>query len=77
MPKITLLPLAALLLGLAACNPNNPADRALGGAVIGANNGAAVGSSVAGAPGAAIGAATDAGLGAPTGALTTPPPPVR
>lgn len=66
MSKIVMLPAATLLLGLAARNPDNPADRALGGA--------AVGGSVAGAPGAAVGAATGAGVGAATGALTTPPP---
>jgi len=75
MSKIVLLPAAALLLGLAACNPYNPADRAMGGAVIGSSTGAAVGASIAGAPGAAVGAATGAGLGATTGVLTTPAPP--
>jgi hypothetical protein len=63
MSKIVMLPAAALLLGLAACDPYNPADRGLGGASIGAGTGAAVG------------AATGAGLGAATGVLTTPAPP--
>jgi hypothetical protein len=40
MSKIVMLPAALLLLGLAACNPYNPADRALG-RVIGAVTGAA------------------------------------
>jgi len=63
MSKLMLVPAAALLLGLAACNPYNPADRALGGAAIG------------GGPGAAVGAGVGAGLGATTGVLTTPVPP--
>jgi hypothetical protein len=63
MSKIVMLPAAALLLGLAACDPYNPADRALGGATIGAGTGAAVG------------VPTGAGLGAATGVLTTPAPP--
>ena len=47
MSKIMMLPAAALLLGLAACNPYNPADRALGGAAIGAGAGAATGAAPA------------------------------
>ena len=74
MIKTVMLPAAALLLGLAACNPNNPADRALGGAAIGAGTGAAIGAAVGGGTGAAVGAATGAGVGATTGVLTTPPP---
>jgi hypothetical protein len=63
MSKIAMLPAAALLLGLAACDPYNPADRALGGPTIGVGTGAAVG------------VPTGAGLGAATGVLTTPAPP--
>ena len=60
MTKILMVPAAvALLFGLAACNPYNPADRALGGAAIGAGTGAAIG----------------AGVGAVAGVATTPPPP--
>ena len=76
MPKILLLPAAgALLLGLAACNPYNPADRALGGAAVGAGAGAATGAAIGGGPGAATGAAIGAGVGAASGVLTTPAPP--
>src|SRR5580704_11607856 len=31
MKKLLVVPAAVLLLGLAACNPSNPADRAVGG----------------------------------------------
>ncbi len=60
------LPFIVLLL-LASCNPYNPGDRALGGAVVGAGAGALIG----GPPGALIGGAAGAGLGL----ATTPPPP--
>jgi len=76
MTKILLLPAAgALLLGLAACDPYNPADRAVGGAAIGAGAGAATGAAIGGGPGAAVGAGVGAGVGAATGVLTTPVPP--
>jgi hypothetical protein len=75
MKKLLLLPAGALLLGLAACNPYNPADRAVGGAAIGAGAGAATGAAIGGGPGAAAGAAVGAGVGAATGVLTTPAPP--
>jgi hypothetical protein len=75
MSKIMLLPAAALVLGLAACNPYDPADRALGGAAIGAGAGAATGAAIGGGPGAAVGAGVGAGVGAATGVLTTPVPP--
>jgi len=63
------------ILGLSACtNPYDPAQRALGGGLLGAGTGAAIGATAGGgqgaAPGAAIGGATDA-LG---GLVTTPPP---
>src|SRR5580693_3511601 len=66
----------ALLLGLAACtNPYDPAQRAVGGGLIGAGAGAAIGAAAGGGTGAAIGAATGGALGAITGVATTPPPP--
>jgi hypothetical protein len=67
---------AALVLGLAGCtNPYDPAQRAVGGGLLGAGAGAAIGGAVGGGPGAALGAAIGGGTGAVTGAATTPPPP--
>ena len=64
-----------LALGLGACtNPNDPGQRALGGAAIGAGSGALIGGLAGGGGGAAIGAAAGAGTGAVVGAATTPPP---
>jgi hypothetical protein len=60
----------AMLLSLAACNPYNPGDRALGGAAIGAGGGALLGAAVGGNP--ATGALIGAGVGAIGGAATTP-----
>jgi hypothetical protein len=66
----------ALLLGTAACtNPYDPAQRAVGGGLIGAGAGAAIGAAAAGGSGAATGAIVGGALGAVTGVLTTPPPP--
>jgi len=62
----------ALLFGLAACYPYNPAGRAVGGATLGAGAGTAIGSAAAGGTGAALGATVGAGTGAVVGA---PPPP--
>jgi len=56
---------------LAACNPYNPADRAVGGDLAGAGVGAAIGEAAGGGPGAATGGA----VGAVTGLATTPAPP--
>jgi hypothetical protein len=76
MKKLLVLPAAgALLLGLAACNPYDPAQRAVGGGLVGAGVGAAIGGAAGGGPGAAIGAATGGAMGAVTGVVTTPPPP--
>ncbi len=76
MKKTLMVPGAvALMLGLAACNPYDPGQRALGGAAIGAGAGAAIGAAAGGGTGAAIGAATGGVVGAVTGAATTPPPP--
>jgi hypothetical protein len=67
---------AGMILALASCtNPYDPAQRAVGGGLIGAGAGAAIGAAAGGGPGAAIGAATGGALGAVTGVVTTPPPP--
>src|SRR5260370_35564379 len=65
-----------LVLGLSACtNPYDPAQRAIGGGLIGAGAGAAIGAAARGGHGAALGAAIGGGTGAVTGIATTPPPP--
>ncbi len=67
---------AGMILALASCtNPYDPAQRAVGGGLIGAGAGAAIGAAAGGGPGAAIGAATGGAVGAVTGVVTTPPPP--
>ncbi|MDJ1159521.1 hypothetical protein QNA08_14890 [Chelatococcus sp. SYSU_G07232] len=64
---------AAVALGLAACNPNNPGDRAVGGALIGGGAGALVGGLASGtAGGALVGGAIGAAGGAMIGAATAP-----
>lgn len=67
------------LLSLAACNPYDPAQRALGGAALGAGTGAAIGAIAGGGRGAATGALIGGAVGAVGGAVTTPrePPPPR
>ncbi len=60
----------ALLLSLAACNPYDPGQRALGGAAIGAGGGALLGAAVGGNP--ATGALIGGAVGAIGGAATTP-----
>jgi hypothetical protein len=65
--------LAGLLAGCS--NPYDPAQRAVGGGLIGAGTGAAIGGAAAGGTGAAIGAAAGGAVGAATGVLTTPVPP--
>ena len=70
--------LAGLGLGLAACNPYSPGQRAAGGGLLGAGAGAAIGGIAGGGEGAAIGALGGGALGAVGGAATTPnPPPAR
>jgi hypothetical protein len=64
---------ASLTLG--ACNPYDPAQRAVGGSLIGAGTGAAIGGAAAGGHGAAIGALVGGAVGAVTGVVTTPAPP--
>jgi hypothetical protein len=70
------------LLALSGCanlsfNPDDPGQRALGGAVIGAGTGAAIGGAIGGWEGAGIGAATGGVVGAITGAATTPGSPTQ
>jgi uncharacterized protein YcfJ len=67
----------ALMLGaVTGCtNRYDPAQRAIGGALIGAGSGAAIGAAAGGGPGAALGAAVGAVAGAATGYATTPAPP--
>jgi uncharacterized protein YcfJ len=67
---------AGLLLATAAsADPYNPADRAIGGGLVGAGTGAVIGAIAGGGHGAGIGAAVGGGLGALAGAATTPPRP--
>jgi hypothetical protein len=78
MSRTSLRCLAALGLALAvgACtDPYDPAQRAVGGGLIGAGAGAAVGGAVGGWQGAGIGALVGGAAGAVTGAVTTPHPP--
>jgi hypothetical protein len=64
---------AGLLYALAAsADPYNPAERALGGGLLGAGTGAVIGAIAGGGHGAGIGAAVGGGLGAVAGAATTP-----
>ncbi|MBV8131760.1 MAG: hypothetical protein JO282_04520 [Alphaproteobacteria bacterium] len=53
----------------------NPAERAVGGGLIGAGTGAVIGAIAGGGHGAGIGAAVGGGVGAIAGAATTPPRP--
>jgi hypothetical protein len=65
-----------LVFSLSACtNPYDPAQRFVGGGLLGAASGAAIGAAAGGGPGAAMGAAIGAAAGAFGGAATTPPPP--
>ena len=67
---------AGLIIGLAACtNPYDPAQRAVGGGLLGAGAGAAIGAAAGGGHGAALGAAIGGVTGALAGIVTTPPPP--
>jgi len=64
---------AGLLLTTAAsADPYNPAERAIGGGLVGAGTGALIGAIAGGGHGAGIGAAVGGGLGAVAGAATTP-----
>mgnify|MGYP001243339618 CR=1 FL=1 len=75
--KTASLGLAVILsVGVAACtNPYDPAQRTIGGGLLGAGAGAAIGAAAGGGPGAALGAAIGGATGAVAGAATTPPPP--
>ena len=64
-----------LLATTASADPYNPADRAIGGGLLGAGTGAVIGAIAGGGRGAGIGAAVGGGLGAIAGAATTPPRP--
>ena len=71
---------AALLLGVAVLasgctDPNDPGQRALGGAAIGGAGGAALGAIAGGGRGALIGGLIGAGTGAVVGHATTPQQP--
>jgi hypothetical protein len=64
---------AGLLLSATAyADPYNPAERAIGGGLVGAGTGAVIGAIAGGRRGAGIGAAVGGGLGAVAGAATTP-----
>jgi hypothetical protein len=66
----------SLILSLSACtNPYDPAQRFVGGGLLGAGAGAAIGAAAGGGPGAALGAAIGGATGAIGGVATTPPPP--
>ena len=63
---------AGLVLATTAfADPYNPADRALGGGLVGAGTGAVIGAIAGGGRGAGIGAAVGGGVGAIAGAATT------
>lgn len=74
MKKLMSVAAVALIAGtLGACNTNDPRDRALGGAAIGAATGAAIGGLATGKWGGAAAGAAIGGLGgAVVGAATTP-----
>lgn len=76
MNKRLMMPCAAalaLLMGLAACtNPNDPGQRAAGGALLGAGAGAALGAAAGGGRGAGTGALIGGAVGALGGVATTP-----
>ena len=61
-----------MLASTAFADPYNPAERALGGGLVGAGTGAVIGAIAGGGRGAGIGAAVGGGVGAFAGAATTP-----
>jgi len=62
---------AGLMLATTAfADPYNPADRAVGGGLVGAGTGAIIGAIAGGGHGAGIGAAVGGGVGAIAGAAT-------
>ena len=64
-----------MLATTAVADPYNPADRAVGGGLVGGGTGAIIGAIAGGGRGAGIGAAVGGGVGAIAGAATTPPRP--
>jgi hypothetical protein len=72
---VSLVPVGLVLATTAFADPYNPADRALGGGLVGAGTGAVIGAIAGGGRGAGIGAAVGGGVGAIAGAATTPPRP--
>jgi type IV secretory pathway TrbL component len=65
----------ALIVGLSACtNPYDPAQRAVGGGLLGAGARATIGAAAGGGQGAALGAAIGGAAGALGGVITTPVP---
>src|SRR5260370_13244197 len=67
---------AGLIYAMAAsADPYNPAERALGGGLLGAGTGSVIGAIAGGGRGAGIGAPGWGGLGAGGGAGTSPRPP--
>jgi hypothetical protein len=87
MLKRSILPAGAAalaLLALSGCaapnftfDPNDPGQRAVGGAIVGASSGALIGGAIGGWEGAGIGAAAGGVVGAVTGAATTPRTPAQ
>ena len=79
MSRLTFsLAAAGLVVTLAASgctNPYDPAQRTVGGGLLGAGTGAAIGAAAGGGGGAALGAAIGGAAGALGGLATTPPPP--
>ena len=73
-PSIVVVIGAGLMLAaIASADPYNPAERAIGGGLLGAGTGAAIGAIAGGGRGAAVGAAVGGGVGTAVGAATTPP----
>jgi YmgG-like glycine-zipper protein len=72
---VSVIAAGLLLTATARADPYNPAERAIGGGLIGAGSGAVIGAIAGGGRGAGIGAAVGGGLGAVAGAATTPLPP--
>jgi hypothetical protein len=64
-----------MLATTAFADPYNPADRAVGGGLLGAGTGAIIGAIAGGGHAAGIGAVVGGGVGAIAGAATTPPRP--
>jgi hypothetical protein len=72
---VSLIGAGLLLATTASADPYNPADRAIGGGLLGAGTGAVIGAIAGGGHGAGIGAAVGGGVGVIMGAATTPPRP--